>query len=275
MVRHDYVMKETVLSVECVSMAYDGAPVLRDVNFEIRNVERPGMRQGQVVGLLGPSGMGKTTLFRLLAGLDHPDTGAVLVNSVREPVESGMVGVVTQDYRLFPHRTVMGNLMVAGRQARLSTRLARSKAEGLLRQFDIDAHARKYPCQLSGGQRQRVAIAQQFMCSDHFLLMDEPFSGLDILAAGQVIKFIKEMACVDELSTFILVTHDITAAVQVCDTLLLLGREKDDDGNPIPGARIVKTYDLMAMGIAWNEDIASSPEAIELIKQVRRDFVDL
>jgi len=275
MTTFEYEMKESVLSVENVNVSYDGTPILRDVNFEIKNVVRPGMRQGQVVGLLGPSGMGKTTLFRLLSGLDHADSGEVLVNSTREPVQRGMVGVVTQDYHLFQHRTVMGNLVVAGKQAHLSGGDAKSKAVELLQKFDIEAHARKYPCQLSGGQRQRVAIAQQFMCSEHFLLMDEPFSGLDILAAAQVIGFIKEMACVDELSTFILVTHDITAAIQVCDTLLLLGRERDADGKPIPGARIMKTYDLMAMGIAWNEDIASSQAAIDLIRQVRRDFRDL
>jgi len=275
MTAFEYEMKETVLSVENVNVTYDDTPILRDVSFEIKNVTRPGMRQGQVVGLLGPSGMGKTTLFRLLSGLDQPDSGDVLLNSTREPVERGRVGVVTQDYHLFQHRTVMGNLMVAGRQAKMSGGEAKAKAEDLLKKFGIEAHARKYPCQLSGGQRQRVAIAQQFMCSEHFLLMDEPFSGLDILAAEQVIEFIKEMACVDELSTFILVTHDITAAIQVCDTLLLLGRERDADGKPIPGARIMKTYDLMKMGIAWHDDIVSSPEAIDLIRQVRKDFETL
>jgi len=268
--------KEPVMKIEHLYAAFDDNPVLRDVNVEVRNVVRPGMRQGQVIGLLGPSGMGKTTLFRILAGLDEPDEGDVLVadgdGATLKPVARGMVGVVTQDYRLLSHRTVMGNLLVAGKQTHRPGKEIREQANSLLTKFEMDEHASKYPSQLSGGQRQRVAIAQQFMCSEKFLLMDEPFSGLDILAAARVIKFIKDTACLDELSTFVVVTHDITAAVQVCDTLLLLGRDIDADGKHIPGARIQKTYNLMDMGLAWQEDIVSIPECIDLIKQIRADF---
>lgn len=267
--------KETLLKVEGVNVTLDDKPILRDLNMEIRDVVVPGRKQGQVVGLLGPSGMGKTTLFRLLAGLDHPDSGDVLVTADLKPVQRGMVGVVSQDYLVFAHRTVRGNLMVAGKQARLSGRELNEKADELMKRFGLEEHARKYPSQLSGGQRQRVAIAQQFMCSEHFLLMDEPFSGLDVLAAGSVIGFIKEMAQLDEISTFILVTHDIAAATQVCDTILLLGRDRDSSGKVIPGARIQKTYSLIEMGLAWTEDIASNPECVKLIRDIRNDFSEL
>src|SRR5205807_709075 len=125
-----------------------------------------GRTQGQVVGLLGPSGMGKTTLFRVLAGLDAPDRGAVLLGEEGRPVERGMVGVVAQNYPLFSHRTVLSNLIVAGRSSGESGSEAGRHARDLLGRFDLAAHAYKYPAQLSGGQRQRVAIAQQFMCSE-------------------------------------------------------------------------------------------------------------
>ena len=267
--------KEVLLQLHGVTVRKGPNLILRDLDIEIRNLVRPGMHQGQVVGLLGPSGMGKTTLFRILAGLDAPDVGAVLVGEEARPVERGMVGVVAQNYPLFAHRTVLGNLLVAGQQAHLSGAENNKKAAELLTRFGLSDQAAKYPSQLSGGQRQRVAIAQQFMCSDHFLLMDEPFSGLDLLAVEGVIQFIREMAQVDELKTFILVTHDVGAALQVCDTVLLLGRDRDASGNPIPGARIQAKYDLVARNLAWRGDLSHTPEFLTLRGEIRQRFATL
>jgi polar amino acid transport system ATP-binding protein/sulfate transport system ATP-binding protein len=146
----------------------------------------------------------------------------VLVGEAQKPVERGRVGVVAQHYPLFNHRTVMGNLLVAGRRAGLSGDAAEQKARGLLKGFGMEEHGRKWPAQLSGGQRQRIAIAQQFMCSDNFLLMDEPFSGLDPLAIDRVADFINGVAHAHELNTIIVVTHDITAAMEVSDTIWLM-----------------------------------------------------
>src|SRR5262249_38875615 len=257
------------------SVSLAGFPILRDLDLEIRDVLRPGMTQGQVVGLLGPSGMGKTTLFRILAGLDAPDTGSVLIGTEARPVQRGMVGVVAQSYPLFAHRTVLGNLMVAGKRGGLSTAQARGKAQNLLDRFNLADHASKYPSQLSGGQRQRVAIAQQFMCSEHFLLMDEPFSGLDPIALGRVTDFIREMALSDELKTFILVTHDIGAALQVADTVWLLGRDRGKSGEIIPGARIQASYSLVERGLAWRQGITRDPEFLSLQEEIREAFARL
>lgn len=264
--------RDTLLNVSHVSVTYDGTPILRDVNLEIKDLYRPGYTQGQVVGLLGPSGIGKTTLFRVLAGLESPDAGTVLIEQEQKPVHRGMVGVVAQSYPLFAHRTVRGNLMVAGGRNGHSKGDTRGRAEGLLQRFGLAEHATKYPAQLSGGQRQRVAIAQQFMCSEHFLLMDEPFSGLDLLAVERVIQFIREMAQSDELNTFIVVTHDITAALQVCDTLWLLGRDRDPNGKVIPGARVQATYNLCERGLAWQDNITTSPEYLALLQEIRALF---
>jgi polar amino acid transport system ATP-binding protein/sulfate transport system ATP-binding protein len=269
---HEHEWRETLLKVSDVSVAYEGQPVLKNVDLEIRNVVRDGCRQGQVVGLLGPSGVGKTTLFRVLAGLSKPDSGTVLIDGDQRPVERGMVGVVAQNYPLFAHRTVLGNLLVAGAQSGIRGQAARDKAEGLLARFGLEGSGRKYPSQLSGGQRQRVAIAQQFMCSESFLLMDEPFSGLDLLAQGEVISFIQEMSQVDELQTFIIVTHDISAAIEVCDTLWVLGRDRDENNAPIPGARVQATYDLIARGLAWHRDITLTPEFAQLRQEIRSLF---
>jgi NitT/TauT family transport system ATP-binding protein len=271
----DHEFKEVILQVENVGVNYD-KPVLKDVNLTVRNLVRPGMTQGQVVGLLGPSGVGKTTLFRILAGLDKPATGRVLVGSDLKPVKRGMVGVVAQNYPLFAHRTVWGNLIVAGKQDKgCKTKEINEKASKLLEDFNILEHKEKYPSQLSGGQRQRVAIAQQFMCSEHFLLMDEPFSGLDLVAQHRVSKFISDMAQTDELKTFVLVTHDVSAALEVCDTIWLFGRDRDEEGKAIPGARVQKTLDLIERGLAYREDIRSTPEYMETLKEIYSFFPKL
>lgn len=263
---------ETILKIQNVNVAYDGRPILRDLNAEIRNITRPDCLQGQVVALLAPSGMGKTTLFRILAGLEMPHSGQVLVEEKGVPVQRGMVGVVAQDYPLFEHRTVSGNLILAARMAGASAADASSRATELLKRFGLQDHGSKYPSQLSGGQRQRVAIAQQVLCSDHFLLMDEPFSGLDLLAIDAVIRLIGEIAVGDELKTIIIVTHDIGAAIEVADTIWLLGRDRDDRGNAIPGARIQKIYNLIERGLAWREKVSTTPEFFDVMAEIRQAF---
>jgi polar amino acid transport system ATP-binding protein/sulfate transport system ATP-binding protein len=146
---------------------------------------------------------------------------------------------------------------------------------GLLKRFGLGSHAKRYPVQLSGGQRQRVAIAQQLLCSDHFLLMDEPFSGLDPLMVDEVVRLITEVGSMDEENTIIVVTHDIPAAISVADTLWLMGRERDEQGNIIPGARIVSTYDLIERGLAWQTNVTQLPEFAQCVREVRDRFRQL
>ena len=225
-----------------------------------------------MVGLLGPSGVGKTRLFRIIAGLDQPDTGSVLVGEEQVPVRRGMVGVVAQNYPMFAHRTVHGNLLIAGLRAGLAREVATTKANDYLERFGLQGCGNKYPFQLSGGQRQRAAIAQQFMCSEHFLLMDEPFSGLDPMAVEKVCELIGELANAHTLNTIIVVTHDIAAAIAVSDTLWLMGRDSNGEGALIPGAKVRATYNLIERGLAWRKDVASTPEFMELHREIRQRF---
>ncbi len=270
---HEY--GATILKATNVSKALSGTVILRDVNLEIRDVRRPDKVAGQVVGLLGPSGIGKTSLFRILAGLDAADSGEVRLGPELKPVQRGMVGVVAQDYPLFAHRTVLGNLTVAGRLSGLSVKDAREKAQGFLARFGLEDRAKRYPIQLSGGQRQRVAIAQQFMCSERFLLLDEPFSGLDPVGVDHVAKLLEEVACMDELNTIIVVTHDITAALEVADTIWLMGRDRDAEGKMIPGARVQESYNLIERGLAWRDGVATTPEFLLLAREIRSRFPSL
>jgi polar amino acid transport system ATP-binding protein/sulfate transport system ATP-binding protein len=215
--------------------------------------------------------MGKTQLFRILAGLAQPTTGRVLLTSKKVPAEPGMVGVVDQHYTLFRHRTVGENLTIAARQAGLSRKEASERAVALLARFQLADRWDEWPDRLSGGQRQRVAIAQQLLCSDHFLLMDEPFSGLDPNMLAEVCRLIGEVAQMDELRTIVVVTHDVTSAAAISDTIWLLGRDRVD-GEPVPGARIQGEYDLVERGLTWEPDIERLPAFHELVREIRERF---
>jgi ABC-type nitrate/sulfonate/bicarbonate transport system ATPase subunit len=267
--------RDVILKATNVSLILGGNVILRDLNLEIRDLWRPDCVTGQVVGLLGPSGIGKTRLFRVLSGIDTPNKGTVTIGPKSIPVQRGMVGVVAQNYPLFEHRTVAGNLELAARSAGLNRQDAAAKAYAYLQRFNLEERGGLYPCQLSGGQRQRVAIAQQFLCSEHFVLMDEPFSGLDLIAVDKVSKMIREVANSDELNTVIVVTHDIQAALCVADTIWLLGRDRDDQGKIIPGARVKATYNLVERGLAWRDGVADTPECMDLVREIRAAFPSL
>ncbi len=263
---------DTLLKVDHVSLSYGDKVVLRDVNAEIRDIVREDCVQGQVVGFLGPSGIGKTQLFRIIAGLNPPTSGQVLVNSTLTPVKAGMVGVVGQSYPLFENRTIFSNLLLAAKQRESNHDKAREKVAGYLQRLNMEDCAQLYPAQISGGQRQRIAIAQQLLCSEHFLLMDEPFSGLDVVMEAKVCQLINEIATLDELNTIIIVTHDVTAAASVADHLWLMGRDRDEKGEFIPGARIQETYDLIERDLCWHPGITNSSAFLEFVREVKERF---
>jgi len=266
---------DTLLKVDHVSLSYDDKVILHDVNAEIRDIVRADCTQGQVVGFLGPSGIGKTQLFRIIAGLNQPTSGQVLVNSTLTPVKAGMVGVVAQNYPLFENRTIFSNLILAAKQIEKNSDAAHEKVLKYLKRLDMLDCSQLYPAQISGGQRQRIAIAQQLLCSEHFLLMDEPFSGLDLVMEAKVCELINEIACLDELNTIIVVTHDVTAAATVADHLWLMGRDRDASGNIIPGARIQETYDLIERDLCWHPGITNSSKFLEFVREVKERFQTL
>jgi ABC-type nitrate/sulfonate/bicarbonate transport system ATPase subunit len=254
---YPYELRDTLIKIDNVHASRGDNLVLRDIAVEIKDVVRPDVAdQGQVVGVLGPSGVGKTTLFRILAGLDAPSRGRVLVGEAQVPVRAGMVGVVFQHYPLFEHRTVLGNLRVAARRAGRDGRAdGEARARALLERFKLGDRAEAWPSELSGGQRQRVAIIQQLLCGHTYLLMDEPFSGLDPTNKDHACELIAEVASMHERNTIILVTHDIREAVKVSDTLWLMGRDRAPSGAPVPGSRIVETYNLIDRDLAWHPGI--------------------
>jgi ABC-type nitrate/sulfonate/bicarbonate transport system ATPase subunit len=290
-VGYEYELKDTLLDVRDVSMVYGDNVVLRDVSFQIKDIVRPGKTQGQVNALLAPSGTGKTQLFRCIAGLQVPTNGEVFLNRhdctadgkavvddkgqpILKPVTVGSVGVVAQDYPLFNHLSVWDNLMMAA-EIKMNKAAATEKVEALLQRFGLSERRTFYPQALSGGQRQRVAIIQQMVCNGKLLLMDEPFSGLDIIMKEEVQNLISDVAASDEWNSVIVTTHDIQSAIAVADTILLLGKERKPNGEIVPGAYIKHTYNLMDLGLTWHPDIASLPAFAELEREIKARFREL
>jgi NitT/TauT family transport system ATP-binding protein len=279
-----YEKKETLLQINNVSLTLNKNLILRDVSVEIKDIVRPDCVQGQVICFLGPSGIGKTQLSRVITGLQKPSRGEVLVNTSQTPsvtqlapVIRGTVGMVSQSYPLFLFATVEDNLIIAGRQAKLPDAEIQRKGLELLNTFDVYSYRKYYPKDLSGGTRQRVAICQQLMCSDHFIVMDEPFASLDLINKKRACDLITKIAELDELNTIIIVTHDITEGMSVADTVWLMGLEPNPSVPDayLPGARIVEQYDLATLDLCWHPDIQTEPRFIELVTKVKKRFLTL
>ena len=258
-----YQKAELIFKARGINLSYGKKQVLRDIDVDVNNIVRPGIQQGQVVALLGPSGIGKTQLFRCIAGL-QPFVGELTIFD--KPVRAGDVGVVQQAYPLMNHRTVWSNLMLAAH--RKPERIA--QAETLLKHFGLLDKKDAYPLELSGGQRQRIAIVQQLVCSSHFLLMDEPFSGLDVVAKERVMETIRAVTTAHEHNTVIFTTHDIESAVALADDIWVLGREPEKQG-----ATIVKRIDLAAVGLAWTADVQRHPAFWPTVMELRDLFPKL
>ncbi len=273
--KHEYTYHEDILKVENVSLAFGEKLVLRDINVTIKDVKRKDFANtGQIVGFLAPSGRGKTQLFNILAGLNKPTSGTVLIKG--QPVNPGDVGVVAQNYPLFNHKTIQQNLMLAMEKSTLSKEDKLNKIKFYLERFKLSDKVEYYPMSLSGGQRQRIAIIQQLLCSENFLLLDEPFSGLDINMIKEVSEVILEVANLNDYNTIIIVSHDIASTIAIADNLWIMGYEHDAAGQIIPGATIKYEKDLMLEGIAWNyPNTFDMPEYQATVKQIRDLFPTL
>lgn len=195
--------------------------------------------EGSLVALLGPSGSGKTTLLRIIAGLETPDEGEVLVRgeatTVRAPRDRH-VGFVFQHYALFPHMSVRQNvafgLEVKPRAQRPSREAIRARVDELLQLIQLDSYGNRLPSELSGGQRQRVALARALAVEPSVLLLDEPFGALDAQVRAELRQWLRRLHDVSKVTT-VLVTHDQEEAMEVADTVAVMNRARIEQvGHP-------------------------------------------
>lgn len=267
--------KEINLQIQNVGHSFGKTEVLRSISGELF----PGIHS-----IIGPSGCGKSTLFEIISGIRKPTSGQVLAGTPLAPVKLGKIGVVQQNYPLFDHRTVWKNLLIAARLCKSCPgpdnchgckKQKEQEVADILGRFGLWERRDYYPDQLSGGQRQRVAIAQQLMSAEHFLLLDEPFSGLDVNMTKEVSKMLVEIAKQDPDNTIIIVSHDISATAAISDTLWILGRDQNPDSSAIPGAYIKHRFDLVSMGLDYEQSSHENPIFTDLIHQIRNLFPTL
>ena len=278
-----YTRGDVLLTLDNVSLKLGDNLILRDINTQIHDIIRAESR-GRIISILGKSGAGKSKLFEVISGLLPPTTGTVKIGVDQQPVHPGKVGVVQQNYPLFNHRTVYSNLKVATKACPGCPNKDTCPDHGkdvdkrvmeMLEKVQLTKHKDKYPIQLSGGQRQRVAIAQQLLCSEQFLLLDEPFSGLDPIMVHEISNMLIDIANQNEYNTLILVSHDLMASAAISDTIWMIGKDKNEDGSDIPGAYIKYVYDLMERNLAWKPDIQKDPHFLSLIDELHTKFLTL
>lgn len=203
----------TQLKVSHVTKAFDENKILEDVSIELHDHE--------LVGLLGISGGGKTTLFNVISGLLVPESGQVFLDGKDITGQPGNVSYMLQKDLLLPYRTIEDNvalpLVIKGEKKKE----ARKKVQPYFQEFGLDGTQKKYPSQLSGGMRQRAALLRTYMFSDKIALLDEPFSALDTLTKTAMHKWYLKVMEQIHLST-IFITHDIDEAILLSDRIYLL-----------------------------------------------------
>lgn len=267
-----YSMQNTLLYVENLSVAYGEKVVIKDVNFVEKDVVRENNVTGQVIAVVGRSGRGKSTLFRALTGLVKPTTGKVLIadttteaeNDAKE-VEEGDIGFVDQKYTLFRNKTVYEALMFALRFKDISKEQKHERITNYLKEWGLLKVKDQYPNELSGGQRQRTAIIEQIFCSGHYMVLDEPFSGLDVGNIEDAKNAFKLITSLHEFNTIIYSTHDIELAVELADSIYVIGYPTIE-GVKADYGTIVKHVDMKALGLAWKE---FGMDHIEVVKQIK------
>ena len=202
------------------------------VDFEVRDSE--------FLTIVGPSGCGKSTLLNIIAGLDEPTTGRVLVDGAVVPERQRHFGYMFQKDLLFPWRRVRDNVAIGLEVLGAPRREARARALDLLERFDLGAFAEKYPAQLSGGMRQRVALMRTLLCEREILLLDEPFGALDALTRSVMQEWLLGIWEKDH-RTIVFITHDIEEAVFLSDRVLMMsarpGRIKGEVAIDLPRPR--------------------------------------
>ena len=206
-----------MLELRNIEKSYNGRLIYQDFNLKITN--------GQTLAIVGPSGGGKTTLLRMLAGLEPIDKGQIVLEGKEIPLDrmshESPLGFVFQDFQLFPHLSVMNNLTLAPvRVLGLDKKEAESRAQKILGQLGLLEHASLYPHALSGGQKQRVAFARAMMMEPDIIGYDEPTSALDPGLTKEVERLILENKTAG--MTQIVVTHDMDFAKNIADETLYI-----------------------------------------------------
>jgi ABC-type nitrate/sulfonate/bicarbonate transport system ATPase subunit len=256
----NFSFKESLLYVENLAVELDGKVIIKNINLIEKNVVRENVKAtGQIIAIIGRSGRGKSTFFKTLTGLYEPTEGKILIKdftsneeNAAKTVKEGDIGFVDQKYTLFRHKTVRQIFNFALRKSDLSETEKAKKINDYIKNWGLDSCAEKYPNELSGGQRQRTAIIEQLFSSDRFIVLDEPFSGLDVGNIKEVKDAFNLLVDSNEHNTILFSTHDIELAIEIAQSIYIIGFPTEN-GNLKDYGTFVANYDLREMGLAWRE----------------------
>lgn len=205
--------KLITLSLSNIHHEFDGQAVFMDVNLNVH--------QGDVVAIVGVSGVGKTTLFNIASGLTPPKHGQVVIDGRDVTACAGHVGYMLQKDLLLPFKCIYDNIALPLTLKNTPKDIIHQKITSLLPAFGLEGLMHKYPTQLSGGQRQRVALLRTYLSNDKIMLLDEPFSALDFITKNQMYDWFDKFRTRAHL-TCLIITHDIDEAMRLSDHLYVL-----------------------------------------------------
>ena len=221
--------------------------VLQNIQHRIEN--------GRFISIIGPSGCGKTTLLRIIAGLEKASAGKVFLDGKELVQGTEEVGLVFQEYALFPWRTTLGNIEMGPEIKGVEKEIRRSKAMEYIKTFNLSGFENRYPRELSGGMKQRVAIARTLIMNPRVVLMDEPFGSLDSQTRNGLQEFLLGI-WEKRGDTIVFVTHNVDEAVFLSDEIVILSRRP---------ARIIQ---IMDVGLSRPRDRTSQE-----CNEIRRDVL--
>ena len=218
---------ESYVELKNINKHFKDFHASKDINISIP--------KGKLVALLGPSGSGKTTILRMIAGLENPDSGEIIidgkvVNNI--PGSERGIGFVFQNYALFRYMTVYDNIAFGRRVKKTPEKEIKERVTELLKLISCEGLEKRYPSQLSGGQRQRVAFARALAPNPQILLLDEPFAAIDAKVRLELRTWLKQMITKLQI-TSIFVTHDQDEAIEVADEIIVTNQGRvEQSGTP-------------------------------------------
>ena len=205
---------KNILDIKNLSYSFGNNPILKDINIHVN--------ENEMVAIVGSSGVGKSTLFNLIAGVLKIQAGKITINRSEDYI--GKVAYMLQKDLLFEHKTIIDNVILPLIIAKVNKKEALEEGNKILKQFNLDKYANKYPQQLSGGMRQRVALIRTYMFKRKIFLLDEAFSALDAITKKELHKWYLDLKKEFNLTT-LLITHDIEEAVFLSDRIYILGNK--------------------------------------------------
>lgn len=266
-------INSSILYVDSVHKSYGDKLILNDIDLSVT--------KGEFCTVVGPSGCGKSTLLRLILGQEQPTAGQLYINGKEVSYPDTLRGIVYQRYSLFPHLTVLENIILGLKQSsglldrRRKLTLFKEQGMAYLERVKLAGHGNKYPHELSGGMQQRAAIAQTLIMKPMIVLMDEPFGALDPQTREDLQLFLLELWEAEKMTIFF-VTHDLEEAVFLGTRLFAISQYYSDDRNisspQSHGARIVCDYQLPRE--AQSSTVKRTDNFLGMIESIRKEAFD-